>query len=154
MSPVHRFAAFARTHWITATALAVAVAVSMIYARTATPALDAVLYELGTIAAAVAAAAAWGFCALYSRGPWRMREAGRHMMYATGVKGVIFTYVGVVSMFYGEPQNPSVTVIRFWIMFSCAVILVWRFRMLWHDVQDHHVIPRLRDPQMTAEDRP
>lgn len=124
---------------------AVAVTASVAYVLVATPESDQFLYHVGTLAAALAALSAWGFCLLYSRGPWRKREAGRHLMWSTTVKGTIFTYLTVLSLITPVLREGPWMMIRLWVYGSCAVILMWRFRMLWTDVTKRDMAARLKD---------
>jgi hypothetical protein len=89
------------------------------------------LHHAGTIAVVIATVFAWAFVIGYSRDPWRLFEAGRHLMVFTFGHAVFLTYIVWRNLFApSDPAPVTVEVVRFLAFTFLAVMFVWRFRIL------------------------
>jgi len=122
-----------------------AVVLTIGYVTFLAPHGDAVLHAVGTMCAGIAAACAWLFCAIYSRAGWRAREVGRHLMWSTAVKALVFTYVATASTVIGGVRPTHIEVFRFWTFVACAAILSWRLKLVVQNVYHAYHDPMLVD---------
>jgi FlaA1/EpsC-like NDP-sugar epimerase len=89
------------------------------------------LHHAGTIAVVVATVFAWAFVIGYSRDPWRLFEAGRHLMVFTFGHAVLLTYIVWRNVIVSTAvSDPVPEVVRFLAFVFLAVMFVWRFRIL------------------------
>jgi FlaA1/EpsC-like NDP-sugar epimerase len=89
------------------------------------------LHHAGTIAVVIATVFAWAFVIGYSRDPWRLFEAGRHLMVFTFGHAVLLTYIVWRNVIVSTAvSDPVPEVVRFVAFVFLAVMFVWRFRIL------------------------
>jgi hypothetical protein len=90
-----------------------------------------VIHDLGTVAVIIATVFAWAFVIGYSRDPWRLFEAGRHLMVFTFGHALFLTYIVWRNLFAPSPTGPvTVEVVRFLAFTFLAVMFAWRYRIL------------------------
>ena len=93
------------------------------------------IHLAGTVAAVVAAVAAWWFVISYSRVRWAATEHGKHLMTFTLGMAVIFTFVALRALTGTGVEALWLEVVRLAIYGWAAWMLVWRARI---EHKDNH----------------
>jgi len=80
----------------------------------------------GTVAAIIAAVAAWWFVISYRRVNWAVSEHGKHLMSFTLGMAVIFTFVSARAITGSTADKLWLELVRLAVYGWAAVMLVWR----------------------------